>query len=167
MNRRRRTEYSEALSSLKRWAGQTRPEDWTDEEWRMLVRKAAAQNPDAASPARPRLVLLRPLVSAATSLAVLVWAVVFLSQPGPQLDSAWRAEGSREIVATKPPPSSNSDTPSARTATSTPVDRALLASAAGAARPTGDKPAFTWISPDTGLQIVWFTNNNLNLEDHQ
>jgi hypothetical protein len=167
MNRRRRIEYSEALSSLKRWNDQTRPEDWTDEEWRTLVRKAAAQKPDNASSVRPRPALLRPLVSAATSLAVLVWAVIFLSAPGPQSDSALRAEGGWKIASTTPPTPNDHNTASAQPASPTPADRTLLASAAGAVRPTADKPAFTWISPDTGLQIVWFTNNNLNLEDHQ
>ena len=29
----------------------------------------------------------------------------------------------------------------------------------------GDVPSFTWISPDSGLEIVWFVNDNIQLED--
>ncbi len=167
MNRRRRAEYSEALASLKGWAGQARPEDWTDEEWWSILRQAAAQKPNGVSPDRSRMLFLRPLASAAASLAVLIWAVSFLSQPSPQTGPALRRQESREIVAAAPPAASVPETASVRTAAPIPAYRTLLASAAGAPRPAADKPAFTWISPDTGLQIVWFTNNNLNLEDHQ
>ena len=31
--------------------------------------------------------------------------------------------------------------------------------------PAGDVPSFTWISQETGLQIVWFVNDNLKMED--
>lgn len=30
---------------------------------------------------------------------------------------------------------------------------------------TGDVPSFTWISPETGLQIVWFVNDEIQLEE--
>ncbi|MHB8054979.1 MAG: anti-sigma factor family protein [Candidatus Aminicenantales bacterium] len=29
----------------------------------------------------------------------------------------------------------------------------------------GDVPSFTWISPDSGLEIVWFVNDNIQLEE--
>ena len=32
-------------------------------------------------------------------------------------------------------------------------------------QPAGDVPSFTWISEETGLQIVWFVNDNLKLEE--
>jgi hypothetical protein len=31
--------------------------------------------------------------------------------------------------------------------------------------PAGDVPSFTWISEETGLQVVWFVNDNLKLEE--
>ncbi len=31
--------------------------------------------------------------------------------------------------------------------------------------PAGDVPSFTWISAETGLQIVWFVNDSLDLEE--
>jgi len=32
-------------------------------------------------------------------------------------------------------------------------------------QPAGDVPSFTWISEETGLQVVWFVNDNLELEE--
>jgi hypothetical protein len=174
MNRRERAEYAKALVSLKRWAREGRGENWTDEEWRGLVGRIPSQKPAAREPAR--FPLLRPLVSAAAALIVLVWAAMFLSKARPADLSARNAAGPTEIAApsdgdSRPFPELVSSVPagSAETADSrfsaNLEARRLLASAADALRPDENKPAFTWISPETGLKIVWFTNNNLKLEE--
>jgi hypothetical protein len=31
--------------------------------------------------------------------------------------------------------------------------------------PAGDVPSFTWISEETGLQVVWFVNENITMEE--
>jgi hypothetical protein len=176
MNRRNRREYAEALASLKRWDRQDRPEDWTAEEWRRLVGKAAIQK--TAAPESARFPLLRPLVSAAAALIVLVGASLFLSKSRPADLSAHNEARPAEIAAPaaenpRPLPGTVQTESAGRIETTLPrtaassESRALLASAARSIKPREDKPAFTWISPDTGLQIVWFTNNNLNLEDRQ
>jgi hypothetical protein len=176
MNRRKRQEYAEALASLKRWDRQDRPEDWTAEEWSRLVGKASVHK--TAAPESARFPLLRPLVSAAAALIVLVGASLFLSKSRPADLSARNAARPAEISAAaadnpRPLPGTVPAEPAGRVETASPrtaaasESRTLLASAARAVRPREDKPAFTWISPDTGLQIVWFTNNNLNLEDRQ
>ena len=176
MNRRNRAEYARALSTLKRWDRESRPEDWTAREWSGLIAQASAQKPAAQEPIR--FLLLRPLVSATAALIVLVWAALFLMKTRPA-DLAARnsartediampaAEDVRtlsETVATEP--DLRAASAESRSAAASEA-RVLLASAAGTRRPNGDKPAFTWISPDTGLQIVCFTNNNLKLEDRQ
>jgi hypothetical protein len=167
MNRRNRAEYARALSTLKRWDRESRPEDWTAREWSGLIAQASAQKPAAQEP-----------ISATAALIVLVWAALFLMKTRPA-DLAARnsartediampaAEDVRtlsETVATEP--DLRAASAESRSAAASEA-RVLLASAAGTRRPNGDKPAFTWISPDTGLQIVWFTNNNLKLEDRQ
>jgi hypothetical protein len=43
---------------------------------------------------------------------------------------------------------------------------ANLGSPASSPQPAaGDVPSFTWISPDSGLQIVWFVNDEIQLEE--
>ena len=176
MNRRRRAAYAKALDSMKGWARVDRPKDWPDQEWNGLIEKACSQKPPASESAR--FPLLRPLVSAAAALIVLVWAALFLLKARPEDFSARNGTRQPEIAA----PAADRMRPLPETASPDsvrPVESAsqrpgafsearnLLASAVRTPRPAGDKPAFTWISPDTCLQIVWFTNNNLKLEDRQ
>ena len=175
MNRRDRAEYARALASMKRWAREGQPEDWTAGEWDNLVARAAAQKPESRGSVR--IPLLRPLVSAAAALIVLVWAALFLLKIQPEDLSARKEIRRAEVAAPAADEmrllpdavASNSVRPalSAEQRPSPyPEARNLLASAARTTRPPENKPAFTWISPDTGLQIVWFTNNNLKLEDY-
>jgi hypothetical protein len=175
MNRRKRQEYAEALASMRRWDRQDRPADWTAGEWSRLVVKASSQK--AAAPESARLALLRPLVSAAAALIVLVGASLFLLKSRPADLSARNAAPAAEIAAppTKdvgPLPETAPNEPAVRAEAALPrpaapsEPRVLLAADVRTPRPRETKPAFTWISPDTGLQIVWFTNNNLKLEDY-
>jgi hypothetical protein len=176
MNRRDRAAYARALSTLKRWDLEGRPGSWTTGEWDDLIARAAAQKGESRESVR--FPLLRPLFSAAAALAVLVWAALFFLKTRPAdlsaRNSARTAEITESMAEEMRPPFVNASPESTRPALSAarrpsipPDARPLLASAARTERPAGDKPAFTWISPDTGLQIVWFTNNNLNLEVHQ
>jgi hypothetical protein len=180
MKRRERDEYAKALVSLKRWAREDRPEDWTEREWGTLVERISSQK--SAARESSRFPLLRPLVSAAAALIVLVWAAIFLSKARPADLSARNSAGPAEIAA----PASEDSRPRSEIVTPEPAGpgesaisaesaasrsssrleaRRLLASASQTPRPNDNKPAFTWISPETGLTIVWFTNNNLKLED--
>jgi hypothetical protein len=176
MNRRDRAKYAKALATMKRWGREGQPDGWTTGEWDNLVARAAAQKPESRGSVR--IPLLRPLVSATAALIVLVWAALFLLKIRPEdlsarneirpaeavAPTAGDVRAIPETVPTKPDRrvESMESRPGAFS-----ERRGLLASAARTPRPAGDKPAFTWISPDTGLQIVWFTNNNLKLEDHQ
>ena len=175
MNRRNRAEYAGALSTLKRWDREGRPEDWTAREWSGLIAQASTQKRAAQEPIR--FLLLRPLVSATAALFVLVWAALFLMKTRP---ADLTARNSARTEETAMPAAGDIRTLSETVATESDLRAAsaesrpaafskshvLLASDARAVRPREDKPAFTWISPDTGLQIVWFTNNNLKLEDY-
>jgi hypothetical protein len=174
MNRRERAAYAKALASMKRWAREDRPENWTAEEWRGLVERVSSQKPVTRESAR--FTLLRPLVSVAAALVVLVWAAVFLLKTRPADLSARNTAGPAEIVAPADEdfrrlPGINAPEPAGRTDTTllrpaAPLEtRRLLASAASRLMPNENKPAFTWISSETGLKIVWFTNDNLKLED--
>lgn len=174
MNRRERAAYAKALASMKRWAREDRPENWTAEEWRGLVERVSSQKPVTRESAR--FTLLRPLVSVAAALVVLVWAAVFLIKPRPADLSAQNTTGPVEVAAHavkdfQPLPEIISPDPAGRTDSTllrpaAPLEtRRLLASAASRLMPNENKPVFTWISSETGLKIVWFTNNNLKLED--
>ncbi|MGD0782203.1 MAG: hypothetical protein ABSA30_05015 [Candidatus Aminicenantales bacterium] len=174
MNRRERAEYAKALASMKRWAGEGRPEDWTAGEWSGLVEKAFSQK--SGTPESARFPLLRPLVSVAAALGVLICGAVFLSRTppadlsarntsGPAAVAAPADEYSRPLPETVPPEPTGGSESSLFRPDAPPGARRLLVAAAETLRPKENKPAFTWISPETGLKIVWFTNNNLKLED--
>lgn len=174
MNRRERAAYAKALASMKRWAREDRPENWTAEEWGNLVGRVSSQK--AAVQESGRFLLLRPIISMAAALIVLVWAAVFLLKTPPADLSAQKAArpAKSSAFATgefRPLPEIDATSPSGRaesglspSAASTDTHR-LLATAAETRRSNENRPAFTWISPETGLKIVWFTNNNLKLED--
>ena len=180
MNRRDRAAFKNARASLRQWAGEDDGSGWTDGEWRRLIEGAAAQGTEPIQ--AERISALRPLVSAAAALVVLVWAAVFLLKTRPADLSARNAARPAEIAAPagedfRPLPEIVSPEDVGRAESAVPAEspasrfsarleaRRLLASAAEAHRPNENKPTFTWISPETGLTIVWFTNNNLKLED--
>jgi hypothetical protein len=175
MNRRNRAEYANALASMRRWSREGQPEGWTSGEWDNLVARAAAQKPESRDSFR--IPLLRPLVSAAAALIVLVWATLFLLKIRPEdlsarneirpAEAAAPAAGDVRTIPETIPTEPDMRVESAESRPGAFSERRnLFASAARTPRPAGDKPAFTWISPDTGLQIVWFTNNNLKLEEY-
>jgi hypothetical protein len=174
MNRRDRAAFKNARASLRQWAGEDDGSGWTDGEWRRLIERAAAQGTEPIQ--AERFSALRPLVSAAAALVVLVWAAAFLLKTRPADLSARNAAGPAEIAAPagedfRPLPEivSPEDVGRAESSLSRPAApleiRRLLASTVETPRPSENKPAFTWISSETGLKIIWFTNNNLKLED--
>lgn len=174
MKRRERAAFKNARAALRQWAGADDGSGWTDEEWRRLIERAAAQRTEPIK--AERFSALRPLVSAAAALFILVWAAVFLLKTRPVDLSARNTAGPAEIVAPADEdfrrlPGINAPEPAGRTDTTllrpaAPLEtRRLLASAASRLMPNENKPAFTWISSETGLKIVWFTNDNLKLED--
>ena len=97
MNRRDGAEYAKALASMKRWAREGQPEGWTSGEWDSLVARAAAQKPESRGSVR--IPLLRPLVSAAAALIVLVWAALFLLKIRPEDLSARNEIRPAEVAA--------------------------------------------------------------------
>ncbi len=174
MNRLDQAAFKNARASLRQWAGTDDGSGWTDEEWRRLVERAAAQGTEPIE--TERFPVLRPLVSVAAALVVLVWAAIFILKSRPADLSARNTAGPTEIAAAagndfQPlskiiPPHSAGRAESALSRPAAPSDtRRLLATAASLPMPNENKPAFTWISSETGLKIVWFTNNNLKLED--
>jgi len=174
MNRRDRAAFKNARASLRQWAGADDGSAWTDEEWRRLIARAADQRTEPIK--AERFSALRPLVSAAAALVVLVWAAIFLSKTRPEDLSARNTAEPAEIAApaieefrplpkiVSPESGRRAESSLSRPAALSDVPR-LLASAASLPMPNENKPAFTWISSETGLKIVWFTNNNLKLED--
>ncbi len=174
MNRRDQAAFKNARASLRQWAGEDDGSGWTDEEWRRLMERAAAQRTEPIKTGR--FPLLRPIVSVAAALVVLVWAAISLLKTRSMELSTRNTAGRAEIAASaieafRPLPQIVSLEPAGRdqSASSRPAapsdTRRLLASAASLPMKDENKPAFTWISPETGLKIVWFTNNNLKLED--
>jgi hypothetical protein len=127
MTRRRAEEYRKILAVLKNWERAGEEPSWTDEEWRGLMARAAAQATERPRPAAS--FTLRPLVSAAAVLFALAWGAILITKP-------------------QPPALTN-----------------LITASARRPAPAEHVPAFTWISPETGLTIVWFTNDNLKLEE--
>jgi len=173
MNRRAKDEYRKTLDVLKDEARWEIPPAWTDEEWRTILRRLGAPRTEAETPRRS--FALRPLVSAAAALAVLIWGAVFVERTSRPQYPAGPEGGLPEIAARSPgktvaPPEAQLGAPAERvvprpaSAFNAP---ALVASAARESTPREDKPAFTWISQETGLKIVWFTNENLKLEGFQ
>jgi hypothetical protein len=171
MNRRNEKDYRKALDVLKKDARLSNAPAWTDGEWRILLARAGAQKKDAEK--TPAVFSLRPLATAAAALLVLIWGAFFLSKNGTGPNPIESNPALSEIAVS---PTDGAETHSDSAALA-PVERSislpapgikpatLVASAAGRVKPSEDKPAFTWISQETGLKIVWFTNNNLKLED--
>jgi hypothetical protein len=75
--KRRRTTAAEARREIRRWAGQAAAPEWTEEEWRSLMRRAVCQAPEAVRPVRAP--LWRPALAGAAMLAALVAGAWFLS----------------------------------------------------------------------------------------
>ena len=149
--------------------------DWTAEEWLLLMERASSQKIEA--PARRIIPSFRPafaytlaffLVVAGAQLAVRRMArqavptgsVASLVQP---------AEGPLEIAPGLTVPVADAGLlAAARPSRSpSPIASASFASAGGPAAPPAkrDVPALTWVSPETGLKIVWFFNDQIKLED--
>jgi len=173
MSRRPKDEYRKALTVLRDWARADEGRGWTDEEWRRLLGRATAQKtePEKTAPG----LSLRPLLSAAAALLVLLWGSIHVlknnpGERGPQFrpESAAIAEV-RPDAFSKNPDAAGSDfaRPSVAHPGAAVKPGVVIASARRAFARGEDKPAFTWISQETGLKIVWFTNDNLKLEDFQ
>lgn len=138
--------------------------DFTEDEWNAAIRKSVA---GGAEKERPRPALskpaLRPVFS--YSLAVLLvgaavlmgvrrfpWLVPSVENRPASEGAIAKAEGT-EIVKPIDPV----------------IDPARLYAQvnnrASSEQAAGDVPTLTWISQETGLQIVWFVNDNIKLED--
>ncbi len=69
MRGRRRREYEEALSRMRGWAQASAGPDWTEEQWRGILRRATRQSLEPPPPRRTP--LWRPALAAVSMLAAL------------------------------------------------------------------------------------------------
>jgi hypothetical protein len=139
--------------------------DFTEAEWDAVIRKAVTAGP-AEQPRRARFAF-KP-VFAYSLAALLVGAAVLIGIRR----FPWLVPGVENIPVTA---SLSTGQPEIIQAIDPMIDPALLYAQAGvngsargelSSKPAaGDVPSFTWISQESGLQIVWFVNDNLKMED--
>jgi len=133
--------------------------DFTEAEWTAAIRKAvtagAAEKPRRTAPA------LRPVFAYGLAVVLVGAAVLFGVRRFPWLIPAVENRPAAEPSASIGPEIIKPINPV--------IDPAALYASVeleSSSKPTaGDVPSLTWISQETGLQIVWFVNDNLKMED--
>ncbi len=146
--------------------------DFTEAEWRVAIRAAVAGGKTAKSDRfarffRPSLgcVLGVLLVGAAIFFGVrhIPWLIPKVENHPSRAAAPPRGLGSSS--RTRPGPFRRKRTPWPRPGNRLSAGRPSPFPSSAAPPPAGDVPSFTWISEETGLQIVWFINDSLNLEE--
>ena len=153
--------------------------DFTEEEWKAAIRKATAARPEkrderiAPASLRLRSAFGYGLAFLAVAAMVLVgvrkfpWLVPMVeNRPAAIGEAADGQAGKIGPIEEAGNFFAESDVwvreddvfsqPAVMTAANTPSSSQTAA---------GDVPSFTWISPETGLQIVWFVNDEIQLEE--
>jgi anti-sigma factor RsiW len=152
-------EYKAALERAKTLAAEEATLDWTDAEWRRTMTAITAE-PVARSGRRA--LSINPALAAAAAFLLVVlgtqYAVRYLLRTS-------------EITTARAPAVTESRLPSDAA-----FDHASLAAVAKIAgledarfpvltSTKQDVPVLTLISPETGIKIIWFINDNLEMED--
>jgi anti-sigma factor RsiW len=154
-------DYRAALERAKAMAAEAAPLDWTEAEWRRMMTTITA------TPIRREAghsFSLRPALAAAATFLLVVW--------GTQYAVRYIVRTSH-ITSTATPGEAPAAEPLAGGAAFDRASPAAVAKVAGLEDPKfpvltsakQDVPALTMISPESGLKIVWFFNENLKLED--
>jgi anti-sigma factor RsiW len=146
--------------------------DFTEAEWTAAIRKATADRPvERISPVVRR---FRPAFGYALGVLLVGVAVILGIRRFPWLvptvenqPSAAAAAMARkpEIIEPIDAESVFSDSDLWVRSEQSILDTARPSLVPSPQPAAGDVPSFTWISPDSGLQIVWFVNDNIQLED--
>ena len=153
--------------------------DFTEDEWRTAIRKAVSARPEKRDEGKaPESLRLRSAFAYGLAFGVIAAAVLIGVRKFPWLVPTVEtlpaatgrfADGQAEIIARVKDAGdffSESDLwarnddvfagPAVMTAADAPLSLPTAA---------GDVPSFTWISPESGLQIVWFINDEIQLEE--
>lgn len=172
--------YRSAIDGVRR-LDEAAARSWSAPAWSAAVRRAIAGTPRPAA-ARPKLALRTALVAAAGILLVAVIGLVFFLNKSPlrrgEVLEARAAGAPPEISApaahesapgeTPDPAPSPAPTPQPAAGKTTPspapVERALTGAAATppSPAPAQDVVSATFVSRETGLQIVWFFDRNFD-----
>jgi len=158
----RRTDEKAFLDRMKDVLSEQK-EDFTEAEWSTAIRKAVT----GGETVKPRwtAVVFKPVFAYGLAVLLVGAAVLFGVRRFPWLvpavenrlaissDGAAAAAGQMEIIRPIDP-------------VIDPAAWYAQANKGQSSKPTaGDVPTLTWISQETGLQIVWFVNDNLDMED--
>jgi hypothetical protein len=141
LNRRREKEMLSVLDEIKLWARTDDGPGWSEPEWGELMARAVAQQPAPAEPAgRP---YLRPVFSAAVILLATLGGAFFL-------------------LRNNPPAVSPGDYRAGEMLPADPAQLVPPTELRSLRQPVSvDTPVFTWVSPGTGLKIIWFFNETM------
>ena len=144
--------------------------DFTEAEWRVAIRAAVA----GGKPGRD-IRFHRPALAYALGVLLVGAALFFGVRHIPWLIPKVENHPSRAAASAARPRIIKPNAPGAiLEETDLRIRAGEIAFSAGrpspfpssaAPPPAGDVPSFTWISEETGLQIVWFINDSLNLEE--
>jgi hypothetical protein len=156
-------DYRAALERAKAMAVEATPLDWTEPEWRRMM-AAIASTPLKKEAHRKS--LLRPALAAAATFLLAVWGTQYAVRHMLRTSEISSISAPAFVKGTAVRPSR----------LGAEFDRASLAAVARVAgledpkfpalsSTNQDVPALTMISPESGLKIVWFFNENLKLED--
>jgi anti-sigma factor RsiW len=154
-------DFRAALDRARSSAAEGAALDWTEGEWRRMMDRVVASPP--ASKTASRAFSLKPALSTAAAFGLVVLGTQYA------LHHLLRTSG-------VPSSSARLETAAIRPDSLPAFDRASLAAVervAGLEDPKfpvlpaaeQDMPALTVISPETGLKIVWFFNENFDLEE--
>lgn len=179
MNRRSVRKRIPGIEALKD-PGAFRDADFTQAEWTAAIRAAVTGGKREKRPGRKTglrfpVLGLRPAFGYALGLLFVGAAVLFGVRRFPWLVPVVENRPvAAAVIARKPDIVEpidpevvfpDSDLWARAEAAVAPATRPPLVSPSASVAPAGDVPSLTWISQETGLQIVWFINENLNLEE--
>lgn len=150
-----------ALAALK-FPDETGDMDFTEEEWRGAIQKAVTQRPAQQMVRRPA-VGLRPVFASGLTVLLIAAAILFGVRRFPWLVPTVenRPWAESEATATNQPEIIRPIDPVIHPARL----YAQVNNRASSEQAAGDVPTLTWISQETGLHIVWFVNDNIDMED--
>ncbi len=150
-----------ALAALK-IPEETEDMDFTEEEWRAAIQKAVTRRPERQTIRRPA-VGLRPVFASGLAVILIGAAILFGIRRFPWLVPTVENQPGAESGATA------SNKPEIIRPIDPLIDPAALYArvnnAPSSEQAAGDVPTLTWISQETGLHIVWFVNDNIDMED--
>jgi hypothetical protein len=175
--------YEEALGLAASLAAKDKTPDWTEAEWRLVIGRAAGQEPEKQRASRRPLPGWAWAGAAALLIVAILGAVMLLKRSsGPRL-SVVQPRGQDPILAEKSlSPEARPEGPAAVESAPAPrqQDRLLArstgwpparpagpsaSSAAADPTPTQTVMAMTFVSQETGLTVHWTFNDNFTYQE--